>query len=181
VIQVASVHIAQNTKKATMLHIVTLATGILYLLNQPDAPTSLATHCASPESVVFSCEVEDGRTVSICERSADEKITFRFGRLGRVETAATDHTGLKSVFFASTHRAAPSTYAQVGLRNDGYEFIVYLDQDDGEPTPRSGLVILNMSAIDEPLHLGCEGRIVEGNIRFINSLPCKGTEQSRCD
>ena len=76
------------------------------------APSSL-THCTADERPQFSCHLAD-KTVSLCAAGSgvDATLSYRYGRIGRVELAHTADGSRGSQFLASSLPLQPGAQVQ---------------------------------------------------------------------
>jgi len=73
------------------------AAAFLLVLSTPAFPSE--TLCSSSEEVVFSCQVQRGKTISVCASPSNQggaKIAYRFGTTKKIELELTADTSQES-------------------------------------------------------------------------------------
>jgi hypothetical protein len=117
-----------------------------------------ATHCTTDEQVLFSCKIaKSSKTLSLCASKdlAKDKgtVSYRFGKLGKIELAVTDSAeqGFK-VFTYSHYFRAQTDYTFIAFKNNAVEYQVF-DSYDGENKPhyQQGVTVLTGDAQETTL------------------------------
>ena len=112
------------------------AAALLLVLSTPAFPSE--TLCSSSEEVVFSCQIQRGKTVSVCASSSNQRtaiIAYRFGTAKKIELELTADTSHESP--SIEHNGTMGTRAFeyfVRFKSGEYTYTV-LTRWDGCPWP----------------------------------------------
>ncbi len=111
--------------------------ALLLVFSTPAFPSE-KTLCSSSEEVVFSCQLQRGKTVSVCASPSNQgcaKIAYRFGTTKKIELELTADTSQESppIEYNGTMGSRASEYF-VRFRSGEYTYTVQT-QWDGCPWP----------------------------------------------
>lgn len=85
--------------------------------------------CTVAESMIFSCPTAASKITSLCENKKNRMITYRYGRIDRIEMSYTEKGGVEGGFSYSHYFRSNVDYFRIKFRVDEYEYSIFRDYD----------------------------------------------------
>ena len=119
------------------------------------------THCASTETVIFSCQVNGGKHVSVCASAPLDAsrgyLQYRFGALGRIELEHPGSTRFTQKQFRFGVITAPTAEVEeLTFTRGDYLYAVYRRiTNEGPPENGGGVSVSRASTMEVVAQMEC--------------------------
>lgn len=135
--------------------------------------------CAPAESVIFSCATARSKSIALCIDNRTRMVTYRFGRVGKIEMAYSAKEGDESGFFYNHYIRAGVDYTRIAFVKAGYEYSVFRNYDATESrVPNYGVAVSRGG--DDEVQIKCQSQVVDSMSQIIKHLKCDESSALGC-
>ncbi|WP_322106632.1 hypothetical protein [Paraburkholderia sp. J41] len=135
--------------------------------------------CAPTETVIFSCATTASKIISLCVDERDKLISYRYGKLRRVEMSYSARVGGENGFYANHYFRPSVDYTRISFAVAEYQYSVFKNYDaTEEPAIKYGVAVSKNG--DNETQIECHSRVADNMKKILKDLKCDRSSALGC-
>lgn len=141
--------------------------------------TATPSLCMPTEDVIFSCSTAISKTISLCVDKRSQLVTYRFGRVNKVELTYSARQESADGFLYNHYFRPSVDYTRILFSRSGYEYAIFRRYDATESQLPNYELVVSRGGESE-VQIKCQSHVIDNMSKIINYLKCDESSALGC-